>query len=604
MNTKDKQDLIKNIIKLNEEEKFLEVIKLLPDKVLNEEKDYELYAEKSQAMFNLDKKGFEKYAKKSIELKDNSKAYFYLGSYFEILKDISGAIEYYNKAIELDSNFLLSYSSLGDIYTNQNFFEEGEKFYKKALNIDSTHAYTNHMLGNLYKKINKDDEAEKHYKTAIKKNANYFYSYYGLGNIYIRKKEFENAIEMYEKVLVLNSNFYQAIFALGVVYQHQKKYDKAIDCYNKRNNDFLLAEKSYKKALEINPLFEKPYFNFGNLLYSQEKYMEAKELLKKYIELKKDEDSLYEFAKVRIDKINKILANEDYEKIQDIVSRIKEVLEYKDTCITHFTSLSVAKLLVFESSEFRLSEGAFLNDTSEGRELFSFLNYQSPFGKKENPVDEIFVQKPFIGSFVSENKHNDLTMWRMYGKEGKDEAKGCAITMNVRTLTELVQEKLRIDKLEENELDVKFYKVAYWKDTKFIIADEKTSGVKIRKLNKYCNDLKNVLDEFNAKDEEIKIQIDVEELLFEIAFLFKGIEYQYENEVRLVQKGVGFDKTIDKNFTIPRVYIELSEISKSIEKITLGPKVERADEWASAFHYELKNKDVEVEIHISRQPFK
>ncbi|WP_426481293.1 tetratricopeptide repeat protein [Chryseobacterium sp. R2ACT005] len=624
MNTKDKQDLIKNVIELNDDEKFQEVIKLLPDRLLNEEKDYKLYAEKSKAMFYLDKNGFEKYAKKSLALKENQEASYYLGIYYETMDDLSTAIEYYNKAIELDPNFILSYSSLGDIYTNQNSFEEGEKFYNKALNIDSNHLYTNHMLGNLYKKINKDVAAEKHYKIAIKKDDKYFYSYYGLGNIYLQRKEFENAVEMYEKAFSLNNDFYDAIFGLGIAYHRKKNYEKAIDYYNKylkrynneidaynnlgnsykSNNNFSQAEESYKKALEIDPLYEKPYFNYGNLLYKQEKYSDAKELLKKYLELKKEEDSLYEFAKTRIEKVNKILANEDYEKIQDIVSKIKEILEYKDNCITHFTSLSVAKLLVFESSKFRLSEGAFLNDTSEGRELFSFLNYQSPFGKKENPVDEIFVQKPFIGSFVSESKHNDLAMWRMYGKEGKDEAKGCAITMNVKTLIEQVQEKLGIDKLEESEFDIKFYKVAYWKDTKFIVADEKTSGVKIRRLNKYCNDLKNVLDEFNTKDEEIKIQIDIEELLFEIAFLFKGIEYQYENEVRLVQKGVGFDKTIDKTFIVPRVYIELSEISKSIEKITLGPKVERADEWASALHYELKNREIEAEIHISRQPFK
>lgn len=624
MNTKDKQDLIKNVIQLNKEEKFQEVIKLLPDRIVNEEKDYKLYIEKSKAMFCLDKNGFEKYAKKSIALKESPEGFYYLGNYAETTNNLSAAIDYYNKTIELDPNFIFSFSSLGDIYTNQNSFEEAEKFYNKALNIDCNHVYTNHMLGNLYKRINKTDDAEKHYKIAIKKDSNYFYSYYGLGNIYFQRKEFENAVEMYEKALALDNNFYDAIFGLGVAYHHKKNYEKAIDHYNKylerynddidaynnlgnsykSNNNFLLAEENYRKALDINPLYEKPYFNFGNLLYKQEKYSDAKELLKKYLELKKDEDSLYEFAKMRIEKINKILANEDYDKIQDIVSKIKEILEYKDNCITHFTSLSVAKLLVFESSKFRLSEGAFLNDTSEGRELFSFLNYQSPFGKKENPVDEIFVQKPFIGSFVSENKHNDLTMWRMYGKEGKDEAKGCAITMNVKNLTEQVQEKLGVDKLEESEFDIKFYKVAYWKEKQFIIADEETSGMKIRKLNKYCNDLKNVLDEFNTKDEEIKIQIDIQELLFEIAFLFKGIEYQYENEVRLVLKGVGFDKTIDKNFTIPRVYIELSEISKSIEKITLGPKVERADEWASAFHYELKNREIEAEVHISRQPYK
>ncbi|UMQ40679.1 tetratricopeptide repeat protein [Chryseobacterium sp. Y16C] len=623
MRTENKQKLIKEIKKLNKEEKYLQVIDILSDEVLEKYNDSELYAELSEAMFKVERDGFETYANKSIELIENAKAFYYLGNYYEQIKDFERGIYNYKKAISLDSNHQLSYASLGDIFIEQNKIEEAETYYLKALDIDSMNPYTNHMLANLYKKQNKFYNAEKHYKIAIKSDSSYYYSHYGLGNIYLLKKEYKIAEEEYKKALKIEPVFLDAIFALGVVYHHQKDFDKAIEYYKKyieknedvigynnignsykKKNDYLLAEESYKKALKINKEFEKPYFNLGNLYYRQEKYKEAKNLYKKYLELKKEKDSLVDFAKGKIEKINKILANEDYEKIQELVSKIKGILEYKDKYITHFTSLSVAKLLVFENSKFRLSEGAYLNDTSEGRELFSFLNYQSPFGKKENPVDEIFVQKPFIGSFVSENKHNDLTMWRMYGKEGKDEAKGCAITMSVDCLIENIQEELEVNHLEDNEFEIKFYKVAYWKDNRFIIPDEKIASAKIKNLNKYCNELKKALDEFNLKDEEIKIQIDVEELLFEIAFLFKGIEYQYENEVRLVQKGILFNKIIDKKFSIPRVYIELGDISNSIKKITLGPKVERADEWASAFYYELKNRDIDPEVHISRQPFK
>jgi hypothetical protein len=41
-----------------------------------------------------------------------------------------------------------------------------------------------------------------------------------------------------------------------------------------------------------------------------------------------------------------------------------------------------------------------------------------------------------------------------------------------------------------------------------------------------------------------------------------------------------------------------------ISKITLGPKVERADEWAAAFNYSIKNAGNEAEIIISHLPFK
>lgn len=554
MKTQEKIDLIENVKRLNDEEKYQEVIYLLPDEVLEKYNDYELYAEVSQAKFK-EEKDFSFYAKKSFEIKENAKAYNYFGNFIG-LSDNKKAKVYYYKAIEIDDKFVNSYANLGNSYAKDEDYESAIKYYKIALDFDS-----------------------QNYKWL-----------HNIASVYLRNNMFNEAKVYLDKAIAIKPEISSIYNTYGILYLWQE--------------DEVKAGENFRIALKFDQRNYQAYHNLAGVLFNQKKYSDSKENYKKSISFRKERDSYCEIAESQIAEINKILANEDYKQIQEIVSKIKEILEHKDKCITHFTSLSVAKLLIFERSKFRLSEGAYLNDTSEGRELFSFLDYQSPYGKKETPVDEIFVQKPFIGSFVSQSNHNNLTMWRMYGKEGKDEAKGCAITMNVKNLIEQIQEQLGINNLEENEFETKFYKVAYWKDDKFIIPDEKLTSTKIKNLNKSCVELKKALNEFNLKEEEIKIQIDVEELLFEIAFLFKGIEYQYEHEVRLVQKGVGFEKTIDKNSMIPRVYIELGDVSRTIEKITLGPKVERADEWASAFHYELKNKDVRAEIHISRQPFK
>ncbi len=552
MNSKNKQELIERAKELNDKEKYREVIDLLPHEILEKYNDYELYAELSQAKCRLHQSDYVKFAQKSLDIISNPKAFNYLGNYYKANDELDKAEELYQKALEMDETFFLAYNNLGMIYSQKNDYNRSKDYFKKSLLIDQHHStYT--ALGSMYRLKKDYPKAEESYNKAIELNSDASFAYNGLGNIMMDKGDFPLAIEHYTeaigKEIVLGFHYNRAL-----CYFFLKDYDKAL-------LDFKEVEKGQNRA-----------------------------------------DFFYEESLFKIQEINKIFASEDYEKIQEIVNKIKNVLEYKETCITHFTSLTVAKALIFQNSKFRLSEGAFLNDTSEGRELFTYLNHKSPFGKKENPVDEIFVQKPFIGSFVSQHKHNDLTMWRMYGKEGKEEARGCAITMDLNLLIESTQQKLEI--VDANKIDIKFYKVAYWKDSKFIIPDENFSGTKVKNLNKYCNELKIALNEFNKKDEEIKIQIDIEELLFEIAFLFKGIEYQYEHEVRLVQKGISFERKVDKSFEIPRVYIELVDVSKCIKKITLGPKVERADEWAAALYYELQNKEIEAEIHISRQPFK
>jgi len=115
------------------------------------------------------------------------------------------------------------------------------------------------------------------------------------------------------------------------------------------------------------------------------------------------------------------------------------------------------------------------------------------------------------------------------------------------------------------------------------------------------NELKTKLE---VLDKEQKTS--VKELLNSIAYLFKSVEYQYENEVRLIVQGVGFEKTIDTNANPPKVFIELIDLIPVLTKITFGPKVERADEWAAAFNYQIKKEitNSTIEIVISHLPFK
>lgn len=115
-----------------------------------------------------------------------------------------------------------------------------------------------------------------------------------------------------------------------------------------------------------------------------------------------------------------------------------------------------------------------------------------------------------------------------------------------------------------------FYKVAYRNQESFVIPnnvkDSKKLNAILQKLNKEVLKL------------TISQQGNILNLLNEIAYLFKSTEYQYEDEVRLVVKGVGIKKIISKETVPPKVFISLIDIVPVLHKITLGPKVEKADE--------------------------
>ncbi|MBN1821787.1 MAG: tetratricopeptide repeat protein [Prolixibacteraceae bacterium] len=457
-------------------------------------------------------------------------------------------------------------------------------------------------MGIAYKELKNYDKAIEYYKKAIETDPKDAFPYNNLANVYRNRKEFEQASEFYQKAIEIDSKFVHPYNGLGNVFLEQKNYKKAIELF--------------EKAIQVDPKYIFAYYNLGYTLYESEEYNKALECFEKYKDLTKSAPDYYtRQSESAISELKKLIKNEEFIHISDLVNKIKKHLLVKTGCITHYTSLSVAKLLILNKSLLRLSEGAFLNDTSEGRELCKFLNFNySPVSENELNASP-FAQKPFIGSFVLENKYNDLTMWRMYGKEKNEEAKGCSNTLKMDQFTKSLKNKMIPEKDSETTTitseESNFYKVAYRKNTnhnQFIINDVDEDELKI--FNTLMDNLAEKVKEYNSKERKQKERQNLIERLNEIAYLFKTAEYQHENEVRLVINGVGFDKKVDTSFDPTRVYIELVSIKPLIRRITLGPKVEKADEWAAAFYYSLDKEDSEheedfhPEVSISRLPFK
>lgn len=421
--------------------------------------------------------------------------------------------------------------------------------------------------------------------------------YFLRGDSWDEIDEYDKAISDYSNAIELapfDAKFYSH---RGISWNNKGEYDNAIADYN--------------KVIELNPNYIDVYYNRGISFKNKGESEKAIEDYKKYLELTPDKDDIWaERAKSYLTELLKLQGDKKLKEIDVIIKGIKKLLSFNSGCVTHYTSLTVAKSLLLEGSFFRISEGAFLNDTSEGRELFKFLELKiTPEKGTDDTVAEPFAQKSFIGSFVEETKHDDLNLWRLYGKENNIEAKGCALTIKSDKFVEGINHVLEsggdrskdLAKLSVESDDINFYRVAYrLNDTpnNFIVPELKATDVKT--LNLLLQDLRSNIKAYHQTSENKK---DLEEAINSIAFLFKSDVYRSENELRLVVKGVGFDKKIEQNMIPPKVYIDLVNIRPMVEKITLGPKVERPDEWAAAFYYSY-DKEEKPKIFISHLPFK
>ncbi|MGZ3812233.1 MAG: tetratricopeptide repeat protein [Mucilaginibacter sp.] len=528
---------------------------------------------------------------KAIQLDENySSAFGNRGNVWLIKNEYDKAFDDFNKAIQLDAGFALSYAGRGSVWYNKNDYNKAIEDYNKAIQLDGSYAFAYIGRGNAWYNKKDYDKALEDYSKAIQLDANYTAAYRNRGLVWYNKKDYEKALEDYSKAIDLDGNFRDVYNDRGLVWHDLKEYDKALD--------------DYTKAIQLDENFPFGYYNRARTYGTLGEYKKAIADYQRYIELENNLDDYYtKIALSEIERLKDNLENDWYKEIEQLIMEIKQLLLFDKHFVTHYTSLSAAKAMILENSYFRLSEGAYLNDTSEGRELFDFLSFKTPKSVKHESIAEDFLEKPFIGSFVADNKHNDLALWRMYGKEAQTEARGCSLTINKDLFVNSFKAKLNPDEARksnvlQNEGKFTFYKVAYRNDDEFSIPDNTKKDAK--QFNKLLQSLKVKVEGFTQEQNN-----KIAPLLNDIAYLFKSAEYQYEHEVRLVVQGVGIDKSFVMDSVPPRVYIKLIEIAPVIEKITLGPKVERADEWAATFNYYIQeNYKRKVQIIISHLPFK
>jgi Tfp pilus assembly protein PilF len=135
-------------------------------------------------------------------------------------REISKAVQAYQKAVEIDPNYIEAYNNLGVIYQELGNFDKALQAYQKALEINPRYEKT---LNNL-------------------------------GILFFLSERYEQSIEAFEKALAINPDNVESHINLGILFKKRGQVDRAIE--------------SYQKALTINPLNGETHYNIG-LLYEQ-----------------------------------------------------------------------------------------------------------------------------------------------------------------------------------------------------------------------------------------------------------------------------------------------------------------------------------------------
>jgi len=131
--------------------------------------------------------------------------------------DLDGALADYNKAIEINPDYVLAYNNRGNVKKEKGDWNGALADYNKAIEIEP-----NHVL-----------------------------AYYGRGAVKSEKNDWGGALADYDKAIELKPDFAEAYFTRGAVKQAK--------------HDFAGALADFTKAIELKPAFAQAYVARGNL---------------------------------------------------------------------------------------------------------------------------------------------------------------------------------------------------------------------------------------------------------------------------------------------------------------------------------------------------
>lgn len=207
---------------------------------------------------------------------ENLEAYnLYLqGCYFlnkRTEESMKKAIEYFEKAIEKDPDYALSYAKLADSYTlldaytsfsSKEAYPKAEEAALKALEIDNTLAEAHTSLAYIKMRYDWDwESAEKEFRQAIELNPSYSIAHHWYGLYLKGMARFDESLEEIKKAHELDPLDLPINRSLGMAFYSSRQYDKAIEVL--------------KRTIEMDPNFGFTHQFLGQVYFQKSRYEEA-----------------------------------------------------------------------------------------------------------------------------------------------------------------------------------------------------------------------------------------------------------------------------------------------------------------------------------------
>lgn len=210
-------------------------------------------------------------------------------------KDYAGAMQDFNKAIELNPKFDIAYHNRGLVKHAMKDFAGAIQDYTKAIEINPAYANAFNDRGLSKSRLKQYEEAKGDYSKAIELNPQYTSAYNNRAMLRSGMKDFAGAIQDYNKSIELKPAAPEGYIGRGLAKLNVKDtrgaipdFDKAIELNPSSAVAFLYrgnarhslkddkgAVEDFNKVIALQPGNSNVYYNLGSIYVDQNKLPEA-----------------------------------------------------------------------------------------------------------------------------------------------------------------------------------------------------------------------------------------------------------------------------------------------------------------------------------------
>ncbi len=220
------------VLDLIDKEDYVQAKAMLEQIIANDENNLEAFKNLGLCEVNLDNPiGAINAFNKVVNLDPNdATSLFYLANCNSRVGDKESAIKNFNLVLNLRPNFLDAYKSLGMIYIEFTQYDNAIELLQKAkdnteLQLDYSFYYilaTSYMMKKDYK------NASVNLEKALELNPEHLSIMNSLGVCYMNLKEYEKSLEVLQNAFMLDDENSLTIYNLGILYQTMGDYNQAL----------------------------------------------------------------------------------------------------------------------------------------------------------------------------------------------------------------------------------------------------------------------------------------------------------------------------------------------------------------------------------------